>query len=193
LTETTVENAFRSGKRVCLKPIEAENAALFQTWVNEPENQQYIGRFRPMNGIEERRWLESLHEKSESHFFAIALREGGRLIGNCALAHAALPHRTGTLGILIGEAEHQGQGYGAEAIRLLLEYGFATLGLHRVALDVVENNERGIRCYEKCGFRREGTRRQARWWSGRWWNVHEYAILEHEWREQFSLPRNAAT
>lgn len=187
-----MENAFRSGKRVCLKPLEVEHAPLIQTWLNEPENLQYLGRFRALNGVEERRWLESLHEQAESHVFAIALRESGRLIGNCGLTNAALPHRSGTLGILVGEREFQGKGYGAEAIGLLLEYGFGTLGLHRVALEVVELNERGIRCYEKCGFRREGTRRQSRWWAGRWWNVHEYAILEHEW-PQFSPPRNAAT
>jgi len=188
-----VKNAFRTGERICLRPIEIEEAPLFQAWLNEPENLQFLGRFRPLNGVEERRQLERQHEKVEDHLFGIALKEGERLIGSCGLTGTALPHRTGTLGILIGEREHQGRGYGAEAIRLLLDYGFGSLGLHRVALDVVEHNERGIRCYEKCGFRREGTRRQSRWWAGRWWNVHEYAILEHEWREQCSLPRNAAT
>ncbi len=186
-----VKNAFRVGERVYLRPIEVEDASLYQAWVNEPENLQFIGRFQPMSGVEERRWLETLHERKEEHAFGIALREGERLIGNCALRGTALPHRTGTLGILIGEKDLQGKGYGAEAIRLLLDYGFGTLGLHRVGLDVSAHNARGIRCYEKCGFRREGVRREARWWGGRWWDVHEYAILEHEW--QSSLPRNAAT
>ena len=74
---------------------------------------------------------------------------------------------------------------------LLLEYGFATLGLHRIGLFVHANNPRAIRCYEKCGFRREGVRREARWWAGRWWDILEYAILEHEWHSL--SPRNAAT
>lgn len=185
-----MKNAFRIGERVCLKPAEVEEAPLYQAWLNDPANLQYLGRFRAMNGVEERRWVESLHEKPELHFFGVALRDGGRLIGNCALSGTSLPHRTGTLGILIGDPEFQGKGYGAEAIGLLLDYGFRSLGLHRIALDVAESNERGIRCYEKCGFRREGTRRQARWWAGRWWDVHEYAILEHEY--EHSLPRNAA-
>ena len=58
---------------------------------------------------------------------------------------------------------------------------------------IAASNGPSRRVLEKCGFRREGTQRQSRWWAGRWWNVHEYAILEHEWREQCSLPRNAAT
>jgi RimJ/RimL family protein N-acetyltransferase len=155
-----------------------------------------------LNGAEERKWLESVHERTEDHLFGIALREGERLIGTCGLHGTSLPHRKGELGILIGEKEAQGQGYGAEAIGLLLDYGFGTLGLHRVGLSVYSNNGRGIRCYEKCGFRREGVLREARWWAGRWWDILEFAILDHEWhaaaagearREKASLsPRNAA-
>ena len=199
-----MKNAFRTGERIYLRPLEAEEAPLFQAWLNDPENHQYLQRFRPLNGAEERRWLESLPEQKGTFAFGIALREVERLIGCCDLRGAELPHRSAQLGIAIGEREFQGKGYGAEAIGLLLEYGFATLGLHRIELQVYENNARGIRCYEKCGFRREGVRREARWWAGRWWSVFEYAILEQEWKTlspfrpselafEERIPRNAAT
>jgi len=48
------------------------------------------------------------------------------------------------------------QGLGAEATRLMLRYGFGRLGLESITLRVLECNARGIRCYEKCGFRRTG-------------------------------------
>ena len=185
-----MNNAFRTGERICLRPVEIEEGPQFQGWLNNPENHQYLQRFRPLDGVEERRWLETLHERKEDHVFGIALREGQRLIGNCGLHGATLPNRTAQLGILIGVPECQGKGFGAEAIRLLLDYGFATLGLHRIALHVYANNRRGIRCYEKCGFRHEGTLREARWWGAQWWDILEYAILEQEWKS--SLPRNAA-
>lgn len=187
-----MNNAFRTGDRVVLRPLEAEDAPTCQRWLNDPENHQYLQRFRPVNLAEERRWLEGLHDKAEDHVFGIVLREGERLIGSCGLHGTALPNRKGQLGIVIGEKDAQGKGYGAEAIRLLLDYGFGTLGLHRVGLDVYSNNARGIRCYEKVGFRREGVRREARWWAGRWWDILDYAILDHEWSEKASLPRNAA-
>ncbi len=136
--------------------------------------------------------METLHEKKEQHPFAIALKEGQRLIGNCALRLGEQPHRSADLGIMIGEREFQGKGFGAEAIGLLLDFGFATLGLHRIGLHVYENNVRGIRCYEKCGFKREGVRREARWWAGRWWNIIDYAILADEWNDMTLSPRNAA-
>ena len=188
----TVKNAFRTGPQVALRALEVEDAPRCQAWINDPENHQYLQRFRPLNAVEERRWLEGLHEKTEDHVFGIVLREGERLIGSCGLHGTSLPNRKGQVGIVIGDRDAQGKGYGAEALRLLLDYGFATLGLHRVGLDVYSNNERAIRCYEKVGFRREGVRREARWWAGRWWDILDYAILEHEWNEKASLsPRNA--
>ena len=181
-------NPFRTGQRICYRPAENEHGPIFQGWINDPENHQFLKRFRPINGCEERQWLEKVHERKEETLFEIWLREPEKLIGICALRTEL--HRSGDLGITIGEREHQGKGYGAEAIGLLLDYGFATLGLHRIGLSVYENNPRGIRCYEKCGFRREGARREARWWAGRWWTIFDYAILDHEW--QTLSPGNAA-
>jgi diamine N-acetyltransferase len=185
-----MRNAFRTGQRIFFTPLEVEHGPTFQAWMNDPENHQYLMRLAPLNGVEEKHWLETVHEKKDLYIFGIALREGERLIGNCALRVGDLPSRSADLGIMIGEREFQGKGYGAEAIGLLLEYGFATLGLHRISLRVFENNARGIRCYEKCGFRREGIRREARWWAGRWWAIFDYAILEHEWHTL--SPGNAA-
>ena len=181
-------SAFRTGQRICFRPLEIEHASLFQGWLNDPENHQFLKRFRPIDGREEKEWLEKAHERKEHHHFEIWLREPEKPIGLISLREEL--HRSADLGILIGEREFQGKGYGAEAIGLILEYGFATMGLHRIGLSVYENNPRGIRCYEKCGFRREGARREARWWAGRWWTIFDYAILEHEWHTL--SPRSAA-
>ncbi len=80
------------------------------------------------------------------------------------------------------------RGYGSEAIRLLLRYGFETMRLHRIDLRVLEYNVRAIRAYEKCGFVREGVEREAALVDGRWHNDVLMAILEQESR---ALPRTA--
>jgi RimJ/RimL family protein N-acetyltransferase len=70
-------------------------------------------------------------------------------------------NRTATFGILIGEKDCWGKGYGTEATRLVLDYAFTGLGLHNVMLNVFANNERAIRAYRRAGFREIGRRRQA--------------------------------
>ncbi len=178
-----MKNAFRTGERIYLRPIELEDGEFLQGMISSEEIHPFVGIYWPLNRKAEREWLETLYKDRDRFPFGIVLKEGDRLIGSCELRMGPAAHRSADIGIGIGEAS-LGQGYGAEAIGLLLAYGFATLNLHRIELQVYANNPRAIRCYEKCGFTREGVKRQARWWDGRWWDVHDYAILAREWFER---------
>jgi len=66
------------------------------------------------------------------------------------------------LGIVIGEKGYWGKGYGQDAVRLLLDYGFNLLNLNSVMLGTFSFNQRAIHCYKKVGFKEIGRRRQAR-------------------------------
>jgi len=188
-----MKNAFRTGSRIYFRPLELADLDFLQALANSEELHPFIGIYWPLNGVAEKEWLEGLSKSREKCVFGIVLKEENRLIGTCELRLGPAAHRSADIGIGILGSEFHGKGYGAEAIRLLLAYAFETLGQHRVTLSVFENNPRGIRCYEKCGFRREGVRRQARWWAGRWWDILDYAILENEWQHEKTLsPRNAA-
>jgi RimJ/RimL family protein N-acetyltransferase len=70
-------------------------------------------------------------------------------------------HGTADFALVIGEPDAWGRGYGTEATRLTLAYAFDVLGLYNVYLVVYANNARGIRAYERAGFKRIGVRRGA--------------------------------
>jgi RimJ/RimL family protein N-acetyltransferase len=75
-----------------------------------------------------------------------------------------------------------GRGTGTIAIRILLRHAFDTLQLHRVDLRVLSFNVRALRCYEKCGFVREGVERESAFFDGAWVDDVVMSILEHEYR-----------
>jgi len=87
------------------------------------------------------------------------------------------------LGIYIGEKKFWSQGYGGEAIELMLAHGFNNLNLNRIYLRVGETNPRGIRCYERVGFIHEGRMRQARFEDGQYINVLLMSVLRSEWQD----------
>jgi RimJ/RimL family protein N-acetyltransferase len=76
------------------------------------------------------------------------------------------------------------RGFGTEALRLLLRYAFDDLALHRVDLRVIAYNVRAMRCYEKCGFVREGVERECALVDGVWHDDVMMGILEDEYRAQ---------
>ena len=80
-------------------------------------------------------------------------------------------HRHAEWGIVIGESDARGKGYGTETARLMLDYAFTALGLNSVSLHVYEFNIPARRAYTKAGFVETGRMRQARWYAGRFWDV----------------------
>ena len=89
-------------------------------------------------------------------------------------------NRTASLGILIGEKDYQGRGFGPDAVRTMLKFAFDELNLHRVELDVMAFNTRAIRCYEKVGFRHEGIRRESFFRGGKYHDLHVMAVLRKD-------------
>ncbi len=71
------------------------------------------------------------------------------MIGTISLENIDNINRTATLGIFIGDKNYRNKGYGTEAIKLLLEYGFRYMNLYNIKLDLMEFNIRALKCYEK--------------------------------------------
>jgi RimJ/RimL family protein N-acetyltransferase len=90
-----------------------------------------------------------------------------RLLGFVSLSGISAQHRAATFAIAL-DPSAGGHGYGTDATRLMVRYGFRELGLHRIQLDVWAFNERAVRTYLKAGFVEEGRRRDAVFHDGRW-------------------------
>jgi RimJ/RimL family protein N-acetyltransferase len=171
------------GKRIQLRPWCREDIDLFLDWFNDPEVTQYLGNAYPNVTREDE---ESFYDQGakDKYRYGIETLGDGRLIGNCELGQVNLVHRSAMIGIVIGDKECWNQGYGREAIGLLLEIGFDGLNLHRIWLEYGAFNARGERCYRALGFREEGRRRDAWYVRGTYHDLVMMGILEQEYRER---------
>jgi len=156
------------GERVALGPLRRDLLPAYQRWSNDLAAADRLGSLpRPVTLEGQTAWYD---QEASRITFTIYERAAWRAIGGCSLNE--VDHRQGTanLVILIGEADARGQGYGTEAVRLLLDFAFTALGLHSVMLGVWEFNRAGRRAYQKAGFRECGRRRQACLLGGRRWD-----------------------
>ena len=115
--------------------------------------------------------------------FAVIRSDDGCLIGGCGIHHSGPPKRRGHIGYCF-RRDAWGHGYGTEAARALVAFGFEALDLHRIFATCDPQNTASARVLEKAGMRREGRLRDDMWIHGRWRDSFLYAILEHEWRVQ---------
>ena len=115
---------------------------------------------------------------------AIILAENDRHIGNIGLHNIHPTFRTAEIGILIGEKDVWGQGYGTEAIKLLSSHAFTRLNLNRVGAGAVAKNIGSIRAFEKAGFTREGISRELYFCQGHYEDCVHLGLLRSEWQLQ---------
>jgi RimJ/RimL family protein N-acetyltransferase len=112
--------------------------------------------------------------------FAIRTLADDKLIGECEL-EVSWNHQSAWVGIGIGEPDYRGKGYGTDAMRVLVGYGFRELGLHRIQLGVFGFNTRAIRSYEKAGFVREQVLRGGIFKDGVHYDEYRMGLLRPEW------------
>ncbi len=124
------------------------------------------------------RWLKGL----QRHPQAWVIEADGDLAGEVRLDNLNPQDRRARLAIGLFSERHLGRGIGRRAVMLVLDQAFGPLALHRVDLRVLAGNDRAIRCYQACGFVREGIERDSARVGDAWEDDWIMSILEHEYR-----------
>ena len=140
------------GERIYLRKMMIEDTDQVIAWRNAPHvMEQFIYR-TPLTRETHLEWIRTKVDTGKVQQFIICVKENDRGIGSFYLRDIDLKMRTAELGIFIGEQDVLGKGYGTEAVRLGVSYGFETLHLERIILRVYQDNIKAIRNYEKNGF-----------------------------------------
>ncbi len=138
--------------KVVLRLLEEADAAVSWKWRNDAEVWQYT-RNSPSAAISyemEMVWIREVLQRKDEIRFAICLKETGAYVGNVQLTN--INGYDAAFHLFIGEKRYWGMGFGTEATRLVLQYGFESLGLQSIYLDVKKTNTGAIKVYRKAGF-----------------------------------------
>jgi RimJ/RimL family protein N-acetyltransferase len=184
----TVSDLFK-GNLVRLAGIDPDEfSKLLSNWGRDSEYARLLDSDPPrLHSVRaNKEWLEKRlkEDQPDTYWFAIRALEDDRLLGDIDVAVINWGSRDAFIGIGIGEREFWGQGYGSDALQLLLRYAFIELNLRRVTLNVFEFNQRAIRVYEKVGFQTEGRQRLSVQREGRRWDTLFMGLLREEWMEE---------
>jgi RimJ/RimL family protein N-acetyltransferase len=150
------------GEKVALGPLRRELIPAYNRWINEFEGAFTLcGQLDPVTLDQRTDFYERSCRQPEPWTFTIYELATLRPVGMTWLFLLERTARAGFVGIDIGEKADRGRGYGSEALALVMDYGFHALGLRSLELTVVASNLRGVRAYQRAGFRIIGRRREA--------------------------------
>lgn len=174
------------GKNVLLRPVKRSDISHFPRWFNDREVIQYLSNYPPMTEMCEGKFIQELGSTrvNSDVILVIEVIEQGstKAIGNCGLHRINSKDHNALFGIVIGEKDYWSKENGTEAARLLINYGFEQLNLHRISSYPFAFNERSIRIHKRLGFREEARLRQATFKNGQYCDHVESGILREEWK-----------
>ncbi len=145
-----------TGERVVLRPITDADTDHIVAWRNTPSvmnNFIFRQKFTPEM---HRHWLATKVATGQVVQYIIEDKADRRPVGSVYYRDIDPANHSAEYGIFIGEQDARGKGFGTETARLFTEFGFSTLGLHRISLRLLAENLPARRSYEKAGFAEEG-------------------------------------
>ncbi len=170
------------GDKIVLRPITEDDAPAMFAALADREMLRLTGSQQTFTYDAVQQFCRRVMSADDRADYAITLKGDPTYMGEVVLNNIDWLNRTANFRIALGQQALLGLGYGTEATRLILDYGFRSLNLHRIELEVYEFNPRAQRVYEKVGFVREGVRRDVLLWEGQYYNAITMSILEEEYR-----------
>ena len=147
-----------------LRPWRDSDLAALVESGRDPDVTRWMGLPREYRKSDARAYLMSRYDGVHAGVrapFAVVGAGGGELLGSIALAHFNWQERRGEVGYWLG-GRARGQGHATRAVRLICDWGFATLDLERIELQAAVGNPASQRVAERAGFTREAVLR-SRW------------------------------
>jgi ribosomal-protein-alanine N-acetyltransferase len=160
---------------------ESDLEGTWYQWFNDSEVTRFQNKkIFPNSPEKQRGYFESLITSQSDVVLAMVEETSNKHIGNVGLHKIDWVHRSAELGIVIGEKESWGKGFGKQAWKLITGYGFHVLNLHRIYAWVMAGNDASLRCAEEAGFKQEGFVRQMFYKEGRYVDGHYMNVLRSD-------------
>lgn len=179
------------GERIMLREYQSGDYASIREWVNDERTTRFLStRYWPaQTETDTQEFLSRMLQSSHNAYnFVIADRSDGHYIGQLDVFRLDWRLRQGEIGMVIARGEERGQGIGTEALKLLEQFVFRTLGLERLELEVHMDNAPALACYRKAGFTLEGVKRHAFFTNGQFCDVGVMSILRNDYEAAVRTP-----
>lgn len=167
-------------ENIYLRPITEDDTEMVLRWRNSEAVKKYFIYRKDITPEEHQSWLDTKVKTGKVAQFIIHLCENDMPIGSVYMQSIDPVHKNAEYGIFIGEGAALGRGCGTDAAKLAIRYAFEELGLHKLYLRVISDNERAVRSYEKAGFVIEGVLKDDIYVDGRFCDVTRMAVIREE-------------
>lgn len=165
------------GEQIYLRPITLDDTDLVVRWRNDDKVVRNFIYRKPISKEEHLNWMEQKVATGMVVQFIICDKLTDKPLGVVYIQNIEEEHSKAEEGIFLGEEEAFGRGIGTEAAKLMIQYAFGELGLHKLSARVLAYNEASCKMHESAGYQREACFRQELFLDGKYEDLIFYGIL----------------
>jgi RimJ/RimL family protein N-acetyltransferase len=184
-----IDQSLFESEHICFGPIDHEKDPEIESrWTHDASYLRLISLdpALPASPAKIKKRYEAIEKAQDEDknlfYFTLRMRGDDRLIGFARLHWIEWSNGTGFVELGIGDPKDRGQGYGSEALGLLLRFAFDELNLYRLTAIIPEYNLVALHVFSNAGFVEEVRRRQSVGRDGRRWDLLHLGILQDEWQ-----------
>jgi RimJ/RimL family protein N-acetyltransferase len=183
------------GNKVVLRAIELDDLNQLHTWANDPATQDIIGNIHfPSPREYQTQWFNKLQTDVLNQRLAITTDEDG-LIGISSIMNIDWRNRHAWHGIVLGDKDIRGKGYGVDTVMATMRYAFDEMNLERLDGSIIEYNTISYSLYcNKLGWKEEGRKKNYYFRRGKYYdqiivginrdNYYELVNQNNYWNEK---------
>ena len=173
------------GKYINLRSIEHDDLKTLGRWRNRKHVRRTTREYRLLNMVNQTGWFESVQKQNppKDIIFGIVNKKG-TLIGFTGLTYIDWKNRNSEISMYFAKPNWQKTKEAQDTMKVLMEYSFDELHLHRLYAEIFSIAKENIDFYESMKFLREGKLRHRVWREGKWWNSYVYSKLSDEYYEE---------
>jgi len=171
------------GDKITLRAVEEKDLTKLHEWANDPETQDIMGGiYFPSSMQFHKNWIKETDGDQLNKRFAIETPDG--IIGLSSIMKIDWRNKNAWHGIMIGDKNIRGKGYGIDTVMTTMRYAFDEMGLERLDGQMIEYNEPSIGMYcKKLGWKKEGTLRNWYFRRGRFWDKVVVGITRKDYKK----------
>lgn len=171
---------------IFLRRMEEEDLPYKVQWINDEEVNETLLFDFPFSLSETKEWYKRTHFNRSRWDFVVVENNTNKVVGMTGLINLSQRHKNAQFFITLGDKSIWGKGYSKQVIPLVLEFAFCELGLEKVYLFTLENNEKARYIYEKIGFNQEAYKKNEYFIHGKFHNLFHHAILKEEFLVKYN-------
>lgn len=174
-----------AGERIYLRILTPDDVNKdYAEWLKDEAITQFLEiRWKVFTPEEIREYVRLMNESPDNFLFGIFLKGNNEHIGNIKIGEINQMHRFGDVGLLIGNKNMWGKGYGTEAVRLATQYAFEEINLNHLKAGLYADNKGCYKAFIKAGYREVGRYKSSRFYKG----VYVDEILLETYRDEAGL------